>query len=184
MTAERVKLAKPGDALTIAVTACAKATTGTYPGIEFFGTDGGKQVVVEVPQSSADRQLGRLSLTYEGCVGKTLTFSRDPNAANAAKPFWGISLAAKPNGVANGTAKPALGPESGHIAGLDDGPNTTPAEKTNTEKLNDLARVQAACFTHALALANRAKDAGVTVTLEGLSALTAQLLIGHRGNGR
>ncbi len=46
-----------------------------------------------------------------------------------------------------------------------------------SERLNKLANLQAACFKRAMVLAGQAEAKGYVVTLEGVSALTAQLFI-------
>lgn len=97
-----IKLKSAGESCTLTVTACAPATSGQYPGILFEGDSDGTRVGVEMPPSSAQRQLDRLNLDSESVVGKTITISRDENKANPAKPYWGITLSgAKP------AAKPA-----------------------------------------------------------------------------
>jgi hypothetical protein len=88
------KLTKAGESLTLNVMACAKVPVGQYPEVEFSGIDieSRTATAVRVPESSANRQLARLNLTYADCVGKTLRFSRDPNASQPSKPYWGISV--------------------------------------------------------------------------------------------
>lgn len=89
---EPIKLTAPGSSVTFLCSACFQVPVGRYPEIEFQGMDGTTPLVVRVPKMSADRQLGRAGLTYEKCVGARLTISRDPNAADASKPYWGITL--------------------------------------------------------------------------------------------
>ena len=50
-------------------------------------------------------------------------------------------------------------------------------------KLRAIFRLQEVCFTHALKLATSAEQSGIPVTLDGVSALTAQAFIaaGQRG---
>jgi hypothetical protein len=45
------------------------------------------------------------------------------------------------------------------------------------EKLRAIFRLQEVCFTHAIRLAAKAEASGISVTLEGVSALTAQSMI-------
>ena len=49
-----------------------------------------------------------------------------------------------------------------------------------TERLKRLFAVQEACFNHALLLAAKAEQNGIPVSLEGVSALTAQALIAFK----
>lgn len=187
---ETVKLTTVGATLTMHVQSCKDSTTGQYPDVEYIGTDvEGRLVRVNVPKVSSERQLGRIGLTNETAVGKTLTFSRDPNAKIPSKPFWGISVdnvaaisAARPNGNAS---KAKQGINLGHIPGLDDeppppddaAPAGQPAHDAAKERLRSIFKLQEICFTHALKMAAIAEEKGVTVTLEGLSALTAQSMI-------
>lgn len=97
-----IKLKSAGESCTLTVTACAPATAGQYPGILFEGDADGARVGVEMPPSSAQRQLDRLNLDSESVVGKTITISRDENPSNPARPYWGITLA----GNATHTTKP------------------------------------------------------------------------------
>lgn len=85
-----IKLKNAGESVTLQITACAPLAIGTYPEIEFTGTDGRGAFSIRVPKKSADRQLERAGLTYASAVGKTLKFSRDANQIDASKPFWGI----------------------------------------------------------------------------------------------
>ena len=87
-----IKLTVPGSSVTFLCTACFQVPVGKYPEIEFGGMDGTTPLTIRVPKVSADRQLGRIPLTYEQCVGAYLTISRDPNKNDASKPFWGITL--------------------------------------------------------------------------------------------
>ncbi len=101
---DKIKLTKAGEAVALKITKCAKAAVGKFPGVEFTGALGtGAIVTIEVPQASADRQLGRIPLTYAEAVGCTLVIGRDPNPADPSKPYWSITLpgprttSAKPN---------------------------------------------------------------------------------------
>jgi len=88
-----LKLKQVNESVTLTVTACAPATSGQYPGIVFEGDANGERVGVELPPSSAQRQLSRLNLDSSSVVGQTITISRDPNPAKPASPYWGIVLA-------------------------------------------------------------------------------------------
>jgi hypothetical protein len=76
----------------------------------------------------------------------------------------------------------------GYIPGLDDeppppdgdvihAPPHTNGNGTAASKLPVLFALQETCFLHALKLAGIAKQKGIPVTLEGVSALTAQAMI-------
>lgn len=185
-----VTLKTAGDTLTMHVQTCELARVGKYPEVEFIGTDvEGRLIKLAVPKQSTERQFGRIGLDYAGAVGKTLTFSRDPNASDPAKPYWGITVdnvaaisTARPNGNAS---KAKQGINLGSIPGLDDEPpppDDAPPAPAPVDpakaRLAGIFKLQEVCFTHALKLAKHAHDtSGVPLTLEGISALTAQALI-------
>lgn len=84
-----LKLQNAGDEHTMTITQCEVAKGNYGEQVKFSdGTD-----LLYLPKDTADRQLQRLSLGYDECVGMTLTFSRDPNPKPGAKPYWGISFA-------------------------------------------------------------------------------------------
>ena len=181
MTAfEKVKLTNAGDSLTLSVVKCAPAATGNFPGIEFAGTTAdGRAVVLEVPKASTDRQLGRLNLTYESAVGKTLTFSRDPNAAQPTKPYWGINPASAPviPPPRPAAAKPQGIDLGGPIAGLDEPEPEPPEDAAVPEKAANPARdrlvasfkLYDACMAHALKVKARLPE-GTDVDIAAVAA--------------
>lgn len=163
-----VKLRSAGDSLTMQVETCAKMTIGTYPEISFIGSDGARQVEIRVPEKSANRQLERLGMSYPDCAGKVMTFARDPNRTDPAKPFWSITLAAgqKVIDTITQTGEKAVA----QIA--------QSAVSTDDARLSRIFGIQEACFQHAYKMAKALNEKmGVPVTLEGLSALTAQCMI-------
>lgn len=86
-----LKLQNAGDEHTMTITQCEIAKGNYGEQVKFSdGTD-----LLYLPKDTADRQLQRLTLDYEGCVGMTLTFSRDPNPKPGSKPYWGISFASE-----------------------------------------------------------------------------------------
>lgn len=87
-----LKLQNEGDTHTGIVTSCG-AVQGQYGEQVEFVFQGGDKLFL--PKESADRQLDRLTLDYEGAVGQSLTFSRDHNPKKGAKPYWGISYGAR-----------------------------------------------------------------------------------------
>lgn len=90
----QVKLTTAGESVTMQVKSCEKATVGNYPGFLFAGKDSrGNLITVEVPESSTKRQLDRLERTPSSIVGHTVRISRDANAQNPSRPFWGIAFA-------------------------------------------------------------------------------------------
>lgn len=192
---EKVKLTTAGDTLTLQVMKCAPAAVGNFPGIEFTGITTDKRLVVlEVPKASTDRQLARLEVSYQECVGRTLIFTRDPNPGQPSKAYWGINfgegqsapaVAAPPAARSNVKQGIDIG---GPIPGLDDvapltdrdappdvrhpqefdAPNAGPA----ADKLTAMFKLYDICFTHATATASKATNMNPDV-----AAMAATLFI-------
>lgn len=176
---EPTKLTNAGDSITFTCTSAGVLTgadgtpLGKWPEVEFRGRDGGREVIVRVPQKSADRQLGRIPLTYAECAGKVLTVSRDPNASEPSKPYWGVSLV--------GTDVPASGGAVG--GGTAASPASSQAKPTPavTAPAPD-ADTGAALYAKITAYVLRdivplyaAK--GIPLTMDGTAAIVATLYI-------
>ncbi len=190
MTATRVELPNPGDSLTMLVTECHPATSGNFPGIEFFGMDGGRLVVVEIPTATTQRQLERLKLSSRQVVGKILTLSRSFKTAANGRPFWNIEVVGQGNGAppaSSSVPAPARAqePPSEEPAWM------TPANTSSTTvhpTMDDRAQVRLAlqfvtydkCFAHALSVAKRAGDLGFHVDP---AQIAATLYINASRNG-
>lgn len=174
---EPIKLKNAGDKHTMDVASCAKLAFGDYPEYEFVGRDGSK---VRVPEVSAKRQLERLELTADSIVGRRVTIKRDPNSKNAAKPFWGLYLedGAKSNGSGAANAATPGSPTSGAVS---QPPHSSPAPTQASDEKEKLNKVYGRCLDHVLAVeVPKLKAAGVTVTHEGVSAMTSTLFIAAR----
>lgn len=87
---EQIKLPNAGDSITFECTAASTAKTGKWPEAVFEGMDGGRAIKVLMPAQSAERQMTRAALTYQSCVGRILTISRDRNPNDESKPYWGL----------------------------------------------------------------------------------------------
>jgi hypothetical protein len=91
--AAKLQLEQAGDAATFTVSTCRTVQTKYGDRIVFSGTDSeGSEVETPLmPEATATKQLDRLGLTSETCIGETLTFSRAPNPSG--KPYWNIDPA-------------------------------------------------------------------------------------------
>lgn len=181
MSTEPTKLKEEGQSITFTIASAGLLVgpdgkqLGKWPEVEFIGRDGKQEIVLRVPQSAADRQLGRIPLTYAECAGKVLTFSRDHNPESSLKPYWGITL--------EGTATP-------HVAN----PvpvlpiNTTPLTKPTTvpggeaDELpaDPLARYAHLADWYVANIIPLLKANNIVVTHEGTGAGIATLFIGTR----
>ncbi len=162
MSAELIPLKKAGDTITLAIVKCSKVPVGKFPEYEFVGTAADKRLfAVVVPQTAVSRQLARMEQTVESVVGLTLTFSRDPNPADAAKPYWGITLAS------GATPSPAPVPAQAAVA------NAAPAKPQENG-----AALYSKITDHVLTkVIPKYAAVGIEVTMEGTAAIVATLYI-------
>lgn len=90
-----VKLANAGESVTWKIKS-ASVTAGKFGTQLKFESDSGDLLFVS--EETAVRQLDRIPLSVEDCVGETLVFSRDENKKGGA-PYWGIKLASPGDAV-------------------------------------------------------------------------------------
>ena len=91
--ARKVQLENAGDEATFTVTTCRMVETKFGERMVFAGTDVAGEAVETplMPEATATKQLDRLGLTHETCIGETLRFSRAANPSG--KPYWNIDVA-------------------------------------------------------------------------------------------
>ena len=163
---EPLKLKNPGESVTIVVKSCTKVPVGKYPEWEFVGHDG---ITVRMPEAAFQRQLKRLDLDAELIVGMTVTIGRSENKSDPSKPYWDLDVSG---------AKAKAGPVSAGAGGTSHTvatPTSQAAPAPEKEKLN---KVYGRCLDHVLTVeVPKLKAAGVPVTHEGVSAMTACLFI-------
>jgi hypothetical protein len=92
---QKLTLENAGDTATFTITTAKTVQTKFGDRLAFAGIDAeGTEVETPlIPEATGVKQLDRLGLTTETCVGETLTFSRAANPSG--KPYWNID-AAKP----------------------------------------------------------------------------------------
>lgn len=179
-----IKLTQPGSSLTMQVESASMATVGKYPEMVFVGTevDSGGYISLSLPKSSADRQLGRLSLDMASAAGAVLVFSRDPSN-DPAKPYWGINWGETPNQPAKGpivaprasqgpktSAREEVPPPDDHDA--PEGAVAVQGGGTRYAKLQAVFTLYDECYAHAATLARSYEDVEPDV-----SAMAATLFI-------
>jgi hypothetical protein len=91
--ARKVQLENAGDEATFTITTCRTVETKFGERMVFAGTDVAGEAVETplMPEATATKQLDRLGLTHETCIGETLRFSRAANPSG--KPYWNIDVA-------------------------------------------------------------------------------------------
>ena len=91
---QKLTLENAGDSAVVTVTECKTVQTKFGNKLVFVGItpewDGPVETPL-IPDTTGLKQLERIGLTTETCVGETLTFSRAPNPSG--KPYWNIDPA-------------------------------------------------------------------------------------------
>jgi hypothetical protein len=91
---QKLTLENAGDSAVVTVTECRTVQTKFGNKLVFVGItpewDGPVETPL-IPDTTGLKQLERIGLTTETCVGETLTFSRAPNPSG--KPYWNIDVA-------------------------------------------------------------------------------------------
>ena len=167
--ARKVQLENAGDEATFTITTCRTVETKFGERIVFSGTDGSGEAVETplMPEATAVKQLDRLGLTTETCIGETIRFSRAPNPSG--KPYWNLDVA---------TAAPA--PSKRLAAPTTEVVGTPKAGKT----VADIAGAYATLWeTMAGYLAVSCGAHKVTLTAEAVQAATATVWIALRDHG-
>jgi len=110
-----------------------------------------------ISEKSASGQLGRLNLTLESCVGRTLYFEQ---IKKDGKTFTNIALA------------------SGAAASAQAAPAAAPASRAPSMTVPEAAAIYAECVDKALAtLGTRCEDAGIPMDASAIQAAAATLFI-------
>jgi hypothetical protein len=167
--ARKVQLENAGDEATFTITTCRTVETKFGERMVFAGTDVAGEAVETplMPEATATKQLDRLGLTHETCIGETLRFSRAANPSG--KPYWNIDVAGAapaptkrlPAPTTEVVGTPKVGKSVGGIAD---------AYANLWESM--AARLAVSCATHK-----------VTLTAEAVQAATATVWIALRDHG-
>lgn len=168
--ARKVQLENAGDEATFTVTTCRTVETKFGERMVFAGMDVAGEAVETplMPEATATKQLDRLGLTNETCIGETLRFSRAANPSG--KPYWNIDVA----GAAPAPTKRLPAPTT-EVVG------TAPKAGKSVGGIADAyanlwesmaARLAVSCATHR-----------VTLTAEAVQAATATVWIALRDHG-
>lgn len=173
--AQKLTLENAGDEATFTVSTCRTVQTKFGDRIVFAGVDNeGTEVETPLmPDATAGKQLDRLGLTTETCVGETLTFSRAHNPSG--KPYWNIDVAGPAPAPSKRLAAPSAAPAKAASR------ETVKPALINVESLQDaylslwdrMANGLAiSCATHNIAL-----------TADAVQAATATLWIAVNNRG-
>lgn len=131
-----------------------------------------------IPDTTGLKQLERIGLTAETCVGETLTFSRAPNPSG--KPYWNIDVA-KPQGAAPSKrmAPPAAAPASKAV------PQAVPASDASLDQRRDkmLSQYLLLWQTTAKHLSLACSGTNITLDAQAIQAAAATVWISWKDKG-
>lgn len=109
---QKLTLENAGDSAVVTVTECRTVQTKFGNKLVFVGITPDWDGPVEtplIPDTTGLKQLDRIGLTAETCVGETLTFSRAANPSG--KPYWNIDVAKPQAAPSKRVAPPAAAPK-------------------------------------------------------------------------
>ena len=172
---QKLVLENAGDEGTMTVSECRTVQTKFGTKLVFVGTDdeGTPVETPLIPDTTGMKQLERLGLTTETCVGESLRFSRANNPSG--KPYWNIDVAGHAPAPSKRMAPPAA--VKAEVVGK-------PAAKPVGKSVNAIAEaygqlwetmagyLSVSCATHQVAL-----------TADAVQAATATVWIALRDHG-
>lgn len=110
---QKLTLENAGDSAVVTVTECRTVQTKFGNKLVFVGItpewDGPVETPL-IPDTTGLKQLDRIGLTTETCVGETLTFSRAANPSG--KPYWNIDVARQGSAPSKRMAPPTSQPSA------------------------------------------------------------------------
>lgn len=191
-TPTRIKLRNAGDAIVVHVETAQLSKTGKWPEVELFGRDAKthQQVLVAIPQKSAERQLDRLGLTLNDLPGYTMGVSRGANVEAPDKPYWNLAVVGEPDRQApardylpdqpvRGTAPIASTPEPPPPTDADAPPDAIVPPQVASGGFSDPLYLAITRWV-LTEVAPLYEDQEVGPTPEALAAMVATLYIQHR----
>lgn len=174
---QKLVLENAGDEATMTVSECRTVQTKFGSKLVFVGTDG-EGIAVEtplVPDVTALKQLERIGLTPETCVGESLRFSRAANPSG--KPYWNIDVAGPQAAPSKRLAPPA--PVKAEVVGKR--PDAVKPASVDTDSLT--AAYLSLWDRMAQGLALSCATHKVALTADAVQAATATLWIAFANRG-
>ena len=175
---QKLTLENAGDSAVVTVTECKTVQTKFGNKLVFVGItpewDGPVETPL-IPDTTGLKQLERIGLTTDTCVGETLTFSRAPNPSG--KPYWNIDVA-KPQGTPSKRMAPAtVAPKAV--------PQAVPASDASLAQRRDAILANYLLLWDAVAghLAQTSQKYGYGLDAAAIQAATATVWISWKDKG-
>jgi hypothetical protein len=174
---QKLTLENAGDAATVTITECKTVQTKFGNKLVFVGITPDWDGPVEtplIPDTTGLKQLERIGLTTETCVGETLTFSRAPNPSG--KPYWNIDPAT-PQAAPTKRITPAAASKAV--------PQAVPASNASLDQRRDKMLTQYLMLwqTTAKALVQAGQTYGVAVDGAAVQSAAATVWISWKDKG-
>jgi len=172
--ANKLTLDNAGDEATFTVSSCKTINTKFGDRMVFGGTmDDGVEVETPLmPEATAQKQLSRLGLDAETCVGETLRFSRAANPSG--KPYWNIDPSGPKAPPTKRLAPPTATPQ------VQAQPASTDVAARREAMLGQYALLWGAVAGH---LAKTCKAHGIALDASAVQAATASVWIAWKDKG-
>jgi len=175
---QKLTLENAGDSAVVTVTECRTVQTKFGNKLVFVGITPDWDGPVEtplIPDTTGLKQLDRIGLTTETCVGETLTFSRAANPSG--KPYWNIDVA-KPQGApTKRMAPPATAPKAV--------PQAVPAGDTSLAQRREKVLSQYLILWETVSkhLAHTCSGTNITLDAQAIQAAVATVWISWKDKG-
>ena len=183
---QKLTLENAGDSAVVTVTECRTVQTKFGNKLVFVGITPDWDGPVEtplIPDTTGLKQLDRIGLTTETCVGETLTFSRAPNPSG--KPYWNIDVA-KPQAAPSKRIDPRAAVRGSPAAEIPVVPQVVPAKADASlaqrrEKV--LSQYLILWETVSKHLAHTCSGTNITLDAQAIQAAVATVWISWKDKG-
>ena len=182
---QKLTLENAGDSAVVTVTECRTVQTKFGNKLVFVGITPDWDGPVEtplIPDTTGLKQLERIGLTTETCVGETLTFSRAPNPSG--KPYWNIDVA-KPLGAPSKRIDPRGMVRGSPAAEIPVVPQAVPAGNASLAQRREKVLSQYLILWETVSkhLAHTCSGTNITLDAQAIQAAVATVWISWKDKG-
>jgi len=182
---QKLTLENAGDSAVVTVTECRTVQTKFGNKLVFVGItpewDGPVETPL-IPDTTGLKQLDRIGLTAETCVGETLTFSRAANPSG--KPYWNIDVA-KPQGAPSKRIDPRAAVRGSPAAEVPVAPQAVPAGNASLAQRREkvLSQYLILWDTVAMHMQSVCDNKNITLDAQAIQAAAATVWISWKDKG-
>ena len=182
---QKLTLENAGDSAVVTVTECRTVQTKFGNKLVFVGItpewDGPVETPL-IPDTTGLKQLDRIGLTAETCVGETLTFSRAANPSG--KPYWNIDVA-KPQGAPSKRLDPRAAVRGSPAADVPVVPRAVPSGDASLAQRREKVLSQYLILWETVSkhLAHTCSGTNITLDAQAIQAAVATVWISWKDKG-